>query len=176
MVLVIRQPQLAALQFDTDLRWYQRRLAELYPDFAAATVAQQHGWIVQSLQRARDAGLTRLEYFQFLCFEQTFSPASLADPSLDWAHLLLTEADKSPGDRMKGVRQETIRRLIQIEAQAEQAALHADGEAFDETPDDSSVDADDGDGDGEGDGEAQDGEPEGAEPAPAATHPEGATS
>lgn len=171
MVLVIRQPQLAALQFDTDLRWYQRRLAELYPDFAAATVAQQHGWIVQSLQRARDAGLTRLEYFQFLCFEQTFSPASLADPSLDWARLLLTDADKSPGDRMKGVRQETIRRLIQIEAQAEQAALHADDEAADETLDDS-VDPED----GADDGEAQNSEPEGAEPAPPSTHPEGAAS
>ncbi len=171
MVLVIRQRQLAALQFDTDLRWYQRRLAELYPDFAVATVAQQHDWIVQSLQRARDAGLTRLEYFQFLCFEQTFAPASLADPSLDWAHLLLTEADKSPGDRMKQLRQETIRRLLMIEAQAEQAALHVDDEAFDETLDDS-VDLEN----GADDSEAQDDEPEGADRAPASTHPEGAAS
>lgn len=170
-VLVIRQPQLAALQFDTDLRWYQRRLAELYPDFAAATVARQHDWIVQSLQRARDAGLTRLEYFQFLCFEQTFAPASLADPALDWARLLLTEADKTPGDRIKQLRQETIRRLIQIEAQAELAALHGDDEAFDETLDDSADPKD-----GEVDGRAHGSEPEGAEPAPASTHPEGAAS
>ena len=34
-VLVIRKGQMAALQLDTDIRWYEGQLAELYPAFAA---------------------------------------------------------------------------------------------------------------------------------------------
>jgi hypothetical protein len=120
MPLVIRKEQFAALQLRSDVRWYEGQLAELYPPFAAAPHAQRLEWINGGLQRASAAGLGRPDFFQFLCFEQTFSPGCIEESPFEWARSILTEPGKSSADRIKRLRQETIRHLLEIEAREEQ--------------------------------------------------------
>jgi hypothetical protein len=119
-VLVIRREQLAMLQLDYDIRWYEGQLVGLYPSFAEATSRQRLEWIRKGIQRALGFGLSRPDFFQFLCFEQTFSPGCLDDPSFDWARLILAESNKSSEERIKELRHETIRRLLEAEAREEQ--------------------------------------------------------
>jgi hypothetical protein len=121
-VLVIRGEQFAALQLDYDVRWYEGQLADLYPFFAAAASGQRREWIRMGIQRALAVGLSRSDFFQFLCFEQTFSPGCLDDRSFAWARLILAEPGKSSGERIKQLRHETIRRLLEAEAREEQEA------------------------------------------------------
>jgi len=129
MPLVIRRAQFTALQLATDRRWYESQLAELYPTFAQATSSQRREWVDGGIRRAREVGLGRAEILQFLCFEQTFSPDCLSEPSFEWARRLLDDRDKVPAVRMKQLRQETIRRLLDVEARQEsEAALAAEVE------------------------------------------------
>lgn len=121
-VLVIRGEQFAALQLDYDIRWYEVQLADLYPFFAAAASGQRREWIRMGIQRALAVGLSRSGFFQFLCFEQTFSPGCLDDPSFAWARLILAEPGKSSAERIKQLRHETIRRLLEAAAREEQGA------------------------------------------------------
>jgi hypothetical protein len=134
-VLVIRGEQFAALQLDYDIRWYEGQLADLYPLFAAAAAGQRRQWVRKGIQRALAVGLSRSDFFQFLCFEQTFSPGCLDDPSFSWARLILAEPGKSSAERIKQLRHETIRRLLDAEAREEQEArqrLAAQAEAAQE--------------------------------------------
>jgi hypothetical protein len=128
MLLLIRQEQIAALQLDTDMRWYDRQLADLYPGFAAAPAAQRLQWIRGGIDRAHAARLGRSEVFQFLCFEQTFHPGCLDEAGFEWARALLAPADSPAAERMKQLRHACIRRLLQLEAQqlAQAATLPAD--------------------------------------------------
>ena len=128
MPLVIRKEQFAALQLDSDVRWYEGQLADLYPPFAAAPFAQRREWIHRGIQRARAYGLHRPDFFPFLCFEQTFSPGCLENPAFEWARHLLTEPDKTSADRVKHLRHESIRRLLEVEA-GEQRAQEEDQDA-----------------------------------------------
>jgi hypothetical protein len=121
-VLVIRGEQFAALQLDYDIRWYEGQLADLYPFFAAAASGQRREWVRMGIQRALAVGLSRSDFFQFLCFEQTFSPGCLDDPSFAWARLILAEPGKSSAERIKQLRHETIRRLLEAETREEQEA------------------------------------------------------
>lgn len=130
MPLVIRKEQMAALQLDFDIRWYVRQLAELYPDFAAAPAAQRHQWVREGIRRANAWELNRSEFFQFLCFEQTCSPGCVDLPSFDWARQILSDKSQGSADRMKRLRQRTIRRLLEVEAAQE---LAAEASAVDET-------------------------------------------
>jgi hypothetical protein len=66
--------------------------------------------------------LSRSDFFQFLCFEQTFSPGCLDDPSFAWARLILAEPGKSSAERIKQLRHETIRRLLEAETREEREA------------------------------------------------------
>jgi hypothetical protein len=120
MPLVIRKEQMAALQLDTDIRWYEGQLADLYPSFAAASFEQRRGWIQGGIRRAAAAGLQRPEFFHFLCFEQTFSPDCLENASFDWARRILAEPGKPSADRAKRLRHESIRHLLEMEAQEQQ--------------------------------------------------------
>ena len=128
MPLVIRREQFAALQLASDVRWYESQLMDTYPTFAAASAAERSEWINGGIRRASAAGLSRPDIFQFLCFEQTFAPNCLEQPSFEWARRLLDQPGKSSADRMKSLRQETIRRLLELEAQqeAEKAAAAAE--------------------------------------------------
>ena len=121
MRLVIRKEQLAAFQLDSDVRWYEGQLADLYPPFAAAPSAERSQWIHEGIRRAAAVGLGRPEVFQFLCFEQTFSPGCLEDPAFEWARHILAEPGESSADRMKHLRHETIRRLLDLEAREQPA-------------------------------------------------------
>jgi hypothetical protein len=129
MPLVIRRNQLAEMQLASDVRWYESQLANTYPAFAAASAAQRNEWVTGGIRRATAAGLLRPEIFQFLCFEQTFAPNCLEQPSFDWARRLLEQSGTS-AERMKSLRQETIRRLLELEArqEAEKAAAAAEAE------------------------------------------------
>jgi len=120
-MFVIRKEQMTALQLDSDVRWYECQIADLYPSFAAASFAQRRQWINGGIQRALAAGLTRLEFLQFLCFEQTFSPGCLEKPSFEWACRILAEPGKTSAERIKRLRQESIRHLLDIEAREQQA-------------------------------------------------------
>lgn len=122
MLLLIRREQIAALQVDTDKRWYDRQLADLYPRLAAAPAARRLQWIADGMARASAAGLGRSEVFQFLCFEQTFHPGCLDDAGFEWARALLAQADSPAAERMKRLRHECIRRLLQQEAQQQTQA------------------------------------------------------
>src|SRR5437764_4382113 len=119
MPLVIRRNQLAALQLASDVRWYENQLAATYPAFAAASAAQRNEWVAGGIRRATAVGLVRPEIFQFLCFEQAIAPNCLDQPAFDWARRLLEQPGKTPAERMKSLRQETIRRLLELEAQQE---------------------------------------------------------
>jgi len=121
-VLVIRKEQMAALQLDTDIRWYEGQLAELYPAFAAASFERRREWIRGGIRRAAAAGLQRPEFFQFLCFEQTFSPDCLDQASFDWARRILSEPGKPSADRARLLRRESIRRLLELEQEEEARA------------------------------------------------------
>jgi len=121
-VLVIRREQLATLQLDYDIRWYEGQLAGLYPSFAEASSGQRLEWIRKGIQRALGFRLSRPDFLQFLCFEQTFFPGCLDDPSFDWARLILAEGSKGSEERIKQLRHETIRRLLEAEAREEQIA------------------------------------------------------
>lgn len=118
-MLVIREEQFAALRIDHDMRWYEGQLADLYPSFAAAASGQRREWIRKGIQCALAVGLSRSDFFQFLCFEQTFSPGCLDDPSFSWARRILAEPGKSSAERIKQLRHETIRRLLEAEAREE---------------------------------------------------------
>ena len=124
-VLVIRKEQMAALQLDTDIRWYEGQLADLYPAFAAASFEQRREWIKSGIRRAAAAGLQRPEFFQFLCFEQTFSPDCLEQPSFDWARRILSEPGKPSADRARLLRRESIRHLLEMEQEEEARAAEA---------------------------------------------------
>ena len=124
--LVIRKEQLAALQQDCDTRWYDSRLAELYPSFAEAAAAERRERIRQGIRRAIRCGLQRPDFLQFLCFEQTFSPGCLDEPDFEWARDILTGPGETSADRVKRLRHETIRRLLEIEDLDERAARQAD--------------------------------------------------
>lgn len=121
MSLVIRQAQMSALQLEMDGRWYDTELAALYPSFAAATSTERRQWVEQGLKRAAGFGLARPEFFQFLCFEQTFFPGCLEAPEYQWAREILNTRDQNAAERMKRLRQKTIARLIDIETQLENA-------------------------------------------------------
>jgi hypothetical protein len=123
MVLVIRQAQMAALQRDSDVRWYEAQLCGLYPQFAEAPAQQRFRWVREGIERASAARLGRDDFFQFLCFEQTFHPGCLQEPGFEWARQLLSQTGKEPGECMKQLRQESVRRLLQIEAEQERAEL-----------------------------------------------------
>lgn len=112
--------QVAALQRETDVLWYERHLAGLYPRFAAAPAAQRLQWIREGTERAMRNGLGRRELLQYLSFEQTFHPGCLEDEGFAWARELLSEPDKSPEERMKALRHETIRRLLKVDAESQQ--------------------------------------------------------
>ena len=134
-VLVIRREQFAALQLDYDVRWYEGQLADLYPSFAAAPSGQRRQWIRQGIQRALAAGLSRPDFYQFLCFEHTFFPGCLQDPAFEWARRILAEPGKASAERIKKLRHETIRRLLDAEAREQQEAqqqLAAQAEAAQE--------------------------------------------
>jgi hypothetical protein len=61
MMLVIRDAQRAALQLDTDVRWYEGRLSQLYVSFAQAPAAQRQQWVREGVSRAKAAGLARAD-------------------------------------------------------------------------------------------------------------------
>ena len=128
-MLLIRRSQMVALQFDTDLRWYESRLCSTYPAFAAAPAGQRLQWVRQGLQRATAAGLGRPQMLQFLSFEQTYHPGCLDDAAFAWARALLGDPDQSAEQRMKNLRHESVRKLLDAEACQEQAALAAAEEA-----------------------------------------------
>jgi hypothetical protein len=126
MMLVIRDVQRAALQLDTDTRWFEGRLSQLYASFAQASASQRQQWIREGVARAKAVGLTRAERLQFLCFEQTFFPGCLDTEEFAWARRLLAQPGVPPAERMKAVRHETIRRLLQAEEAAVLAARAAE--------------------------------------------------
>jgi hypothetical protein len=136
MPLVIRREQIAALQLASDVSWYESQLVDTYPAFAAASASQRSEWISGGIRRASAAGLSRPEIFQFLCFEQTFAPNCLEQPSFEWARRLLDQPEKSSADRMKSLRHETIRRLLEIEARQEAEDALAAAGLDDEVDDD----------------------------------------
>ena len=124
-MLVIRSVQEAALQREADVRWFVDRLGQMYPDFAQAPIEQRFRWVREGIGRASAARLERDDFFQFLCFEQTFQPGCLDDQAFQCASDLLAQPGKEPSQRMKDLRHETIRRLLQREADLEQAAVQA---------------------------------------------------
>ena len=91
-MLVIGGKQMAALQRDSDERWYDGRLTELYPSFAEAPPVTRMQWIREGVERAAGFGLARPDHFQFLCFEQTYAPGCVHDPAFEWARLILADA------------------------------------------------------------------------------------
>ncbi len=117
-MLVIRAQQMAVLSFEADAEWCDQQLANIYPAFAAAPVADRRKWTSEGLERALKLNIERAEYLQFLCFEQTYSPGCLEQPSFEWARRILAEP-KSSAERMKRLRRETIRRLLELEARQE---------------------------------------------------------
>lgn len=119
---------MAALQRDSDVRWYERELAELYPPFAAVASAERRQWIRASIQRASAFGLGRPEFFQFFCFEQTYPPGCLDDPTFAWARRILEQQDQAPSERIQKLRKETIRRLIEEEERQQRAEEAQAGE------------------------------------------------
>ncbi len=136
MMLVIRDAQRAALQLDTDVRWFEGRLTQLYPAFAQAAASQRQQWVREGLARAKALGLTRAERLQFLCFEHTFFPGCLDTEAYAWARRLLVQPGVPPAERMKALRHETIHRLLHEEQAALQAAQAAELElAFPDPPD-----------------------------------------
>ena len=135
-MLVIRDAQRAAMQLDTDVRWYEGRLSQLYPAFAQAQAAHRQQWVREGVARAKAVGLTRAERLQFLCFEQTFFPGCLDTEDFAWARRLLVQPGVPPAERMKALRHETIQRLLQTEEAAALAAQAAEMElAFPDPPD-----------------------------------------
>jgi hypothetical protein len=118
-MIVIREQQLAVLTFDADTDWCVGKLAALYPPFAASPPAEQRQWTSDALERALKFRIERREYLQYLAFEQTFLPAKVDQPSLEWARRILQEPGKSSTDRMKRLRRETIRYLLELEARQE---------------------------------------------------------
>jgi hypothetical protein len=128
-MLLIRKSQMMALQLDADLRWYESRLCSTYPAFAAAPAGQRSQWVRQGVERATAAGLGRPQMLQFLSFEQTFHPDCLDDAAFDWARVLLGDPNQDAEQRMKNLRHESVRRLLDAEARQEQAALAAAEEA-----------------------------------------------
>lgn len=136
MMLVIRDAQRAALQLDTDVRWFEGRLSQLYVSFAQAPAAQRQQWVREGVARAKAVGLTRAERLQFLCFEQTFFPGCLDTDDFTWARALLVQPGLPPAERMKALRQQTIQRLLQAEEAAALAAQAAEMDrAFPDPPD-----------------------------------------
>jgi hypothetical protein len=119
---------MAALQVGSDIRWYDRALADLYPPFAAAPFAQRRQWIQEGILRASGFDLNRSEILQFLCFEQTFTPGCLDTPSFAWARRILAEPGKPSADRVKLLRQQSIRRLLETEARESQTEESEGGE------------------------------------------------
>ncbi len=117
-MLVIRDQQMAVLGFDADAAWCEEKLANLYPAFAGASAAERRKQTRGGLRRALKLNIERAEYLQFLCFEQTFPPGCLEEPSFEWARRILAEP-KSSNERMKRLRRETIRRLLELEARQE---------------------------------------------------------
>jgi hypothetical protein len=147
MLMTIRQAQFDMLQRESDIRWYDQQLEALYPQFAAAPAALRREWIDAGLRRAAAYGLQRPEHFQFLCLEQTFAPGSLDTPAFEWAHRILSEPAVSSAERVKRLRQESIRHLLDVEAREEETAqLQAANAAFDalDTPDESDESENDG--------------------------------
>jgi hypothetical protein len=141
MMLVIRDAQRAALQLDTDVRWYEGRLSQLYLSFAQAPAAQRQQWVREGVSRAKAAGLARAERLQFLCFEQTFFPGCLDTDEFTWARALLSQPGLPPAERMKALRHETILRLLQAEEAAALAAQAAEMDrAFPDPPDEPDAD------------------------------------
>jgi hypothetical protein len=128
MGLVIRGAQEQALQREVDVDWFVNRLGEMYPGFAEAPVEQRFRWVREGIRRATAARLGRDDFFQFLCFEQTFQPGCLEDPEYGWARELLAQPGKEPAQCMKDLRHETIRRLLRRELAQEQAAVQTDDE------------------------------------------------
>ncbi len=132
MLLTIRQAQFDALQRESDIGWYDQQLEALYPQFAQAPATQRREWIDAGLRRAAAYGLHRPEHFQFLCFEQTFAPGSLDTPAFEWAQRILSEPAVSSSERVKRLRQQSIRHLLDVEAREEEIAqLQAANAAFD---------------------------------------------
>jgi hypothetical protein len=119
MSLVIRQEQMAALQFDLDVRWYESQLMPLYPGFAEASAKDRRQWIRGALKRAASFQINRADSFQFLCFEQTFSEGCWEQADFEWARRILTDPAKSSADRVKRLRQEAIRHLLVLEEAAQ---------------------------------------------------------
>jgi len=116
MVLVIRAEQFEALQFESDLRWYANQLAGLYPSFAEASHTQRLQSVKDGIRRASAFGLQRPDFLQYLCFEQTFSHHWMEDATFQWARRILGEPGRSSGERVKKLRQQSIRYLVEIEA------------------------------------------------------------
>ena len=118
-MIVIREQQLAMLSFEADTDWCAGKLAELYPSFAASPAAERRKWTAGALERALKFRIERREYLQYLAFEQTFLPATVDQPSLEWARRILQEPGKSSTDRMKRLRRDTVRYLLELEARQE---------------------------------------------------------
>ena len=132
MLLTIRQAQFDQMQRESDIRWYDQQLAGLYPGFADASSAQRREWIDAGLRRASRFGLQRADCFQFLCFEQTFTPGTIDEASFAWARDILQDRESKPTERMKRLRQESIKRLLDAEALEEQTTqLQLANDAYD---------------------------------------------
>ncbi len=121
MVLVIRKKQFEAFQLDSDVRWYESQLAELYPTFARASNAHRLQCVKGGIKRGLAFGLDRPDFLQYLCFEQTFSQDWMENPTLEWARRVLAEPGRSSAERIKSLRQQSIRYLLEIEARERQA-------------------------------------------------------
>ena len=136
VALNIRQSQMDALQRDSDERFCERELCALYPDFAGLAGAERYQLVSAGIKRAIAFRLTRLEYLTFLCFEQTFYPDCLEEPEFTWARQVLIDSKRGPAERMKRLRQKTVKRLLELEAKQEreeQAARDAASEGEEES-------------------------------------------
>lgn len=141
MPLLIRKEQFEVLQMDSDLRWYERELVKHYPSFAEAPCAQRLKWVRDAVQRGLGHGVTRADLLQYLCFEQTFPYDALQNPEFEWARRILSDPELTSGDRVKRLRQQSIRCLLELEARQLQAQESSD---LEEEPAENTEDQDEG--------------------------------
>ena len=110
--IVIRAGQMSALKRDLEMRWLIEQLQTRYPAFAGLPQARREEEVQTGVAAASSFGLTSDEFLSFLSFEQTHGSGYWRRPEFDWALKILSDQAVSPDQKMRNLKNATIRLLL----------------------------------------------------------------